>query len=590
MINIFKYAFFDYKKLHILEIFMITLVFDILYITHQYIKENILKSVFLKVNLFLEFLIKILPIYLMIFYNRYMVQIFSIICIFLLLFIFIGKFLFKNDYIKNKVNISHTHINIFNSGMGKKQYTTNEYEYFGNLSDKNISKDIKKNNNFDFYISDISRFKLVVLVVICVFLSDFNKIKFYVTNYTTGQIKQKSFNFYNSYKFGKSMRFPLLKLMDFGVACFTINAGFIYSILSKKRLFKSFLISFLLGIIRLFMVVYEHNKTKRDVDFKYGINYNDMEFGMHLNLLLILSIITLLFILLHDKLQENHVICGFCGFCMVILHDLLLKFFLKEKINSINDLDRYEILFSEENYLIPSFFKNNDRNMVKMFFTKLCNLIYVNIEGVSFILPIFGTMLFFYSIGVEYFKSKRMIKNPSINNTCKNGILTFYMSLYKPTSILMSLMCISYLISTLYANPHRRMHNLAFISTISFIVIFNSLISSLTDSIYHKYVKNTLSYTSNEYSYVLCSRSLIKALVFSNILITVNKKYFLPLVSNVFYVHLLNICYLIFMLYLLPQFNIIKNIIKVFYYIKRVILYKHTAKTKEQTIDLYKNV
>lgn len=374
---------------------------------------------------------------------------------------------------KNVLTIKHTHMNYENDKEVK------------NTSSTNIIKNISTNNtikNISFY--DICRMKLSLLVIICVFLSDFNNLSIHNT----------SINLYHSAKLGKSFSTLYIKLMDFGVGCFALNGGYVYRFISGSRILVGSILCFILGIIRSIIVI-RSNNFEDSSEFK--------EFGMHLNLLLILSVVSMIFVLL-KKINISDITVIIASLLLLIVHEVFCNVYY---IHIMDNLMRTNI------------------------FTK-------NMEGIVLIAPIIGIMGYWYGMsGIirRYVHSRRNMLEISMSLLCY---------------------CMLYVYSFFYSILYRRIHNLGFTTTIGVVCMGNGLISRVVA----EYLSvNNLSIKNNAVVLNL-SRNILISLVVSNVLVFVNKKWILKKISEKYQIGLVIGGYMT-VVYLVLKMNV-KKVIK----------------------------
>ena len=475
--------FFGSTKLNFIEMMILTVTIDLLFFIYCCLKIR---------NTFLEFCIVVIPTYFCVCYVTFVCQIsLLILCIAISLGIFKMFKLYRRRKKELKIEKNQSQ---FKNKIENNDNQTSKFNFYNDIKDgilckhtdidlQIIRQKISKNVLYS-YVSDISRYKLVILFSICVFLSDFD--------------------LFNSAKCGKSIWTKGIKLMDFGVACFTVNAGFIYALMNKSRMIKATVICLLVGIVRLIFVLIDEYTE-----------YNDAEYGRHLNFLFIIGFVTIFFILLKKFLFKIYFYTGILGIALCTFHECLLQVFLEDKII------------------------NTTRN----------NFISANIEGISFIIPVTGTMLLFYSLGCAYFK-----RNLSV----------YY--------IYTTLCTITYIIAILLEEPFRRTHNLSFVMTTSLVCLLNGGISMIISKI------NNLINDKLEKSIIIDgSRSLLKIIIGSSIAMLINKRFIVNYVESAWLTHIINISYIFIMLYLLQliQFK------SLFYKIQTVL-----SKKEKQTLSV----
>lgn len=194
----------------------------------------------------------------------------------------------------------------FNSVKSKINIKINE------TANKNetVNKNETANKKLHF---DLARFLTISQTTICIFLCDFN---------------------FWDHRFSKNDDFSI-GLMDIGIGCFMFNSGIISSKISKKRLFKNSVMLFLLGILRLAVLII----CKLEVNVK--------EYGVHWNFYFTLSVVNFLFLLVDSKFN-------------IILGSVLLLGYeiLSNKISEIIFNDNNRIL--KDGVLLSIFMKNKE--------------------------------------------------------------------------------------------------------------------------------------------------------------------------------------------------------------------------------------
>jgi len=295
-----------------------------------------------------------------------------------------------------------------------------------------------------------------------------DRLRMLIISLVSLAIYSANFKFYDSDRYGKSMEYGLL-LMDIGVGSFVYNAGLVSCKMSTRKKLINALKCLVFGAGRQMSIIL------------MGLSVKDAEFGHHLNFFYILAILNLISIFV--RLEKNQ---AFFGCLLIFFHQILLQTFLEDMI-----------------------FNNQRENMIMM-----------NLEGISYIIPEFGIYLISQEIG------KIFIERKNLNRIVKYNIgfiVIFAVSVFK-------------------FEISRRIHNIPFSL---FVIILNT-----SQLIACEYLNNEHQLGFFRIAH-FASKNMLFMLLFSNLLIPISKSLGIFEADNLIEIGLKTLGYL-FIVYFVP--------------------------------------